>query len=460
MFVLSVGFLMAQGVFTYQAVVVDNEGNLVVDQTVNATVTIQSSAPNLYVQTYDGVQTSLNGLVLLPIGSPDNADFMAIDWKTATIKVQFTPVMGSDVNLPNADYERVAGVPYALQTAGEEELTTDMIAEYYGRATTTMDDMEAIFAALESNENLSEGLIHAFIDTVKNNRLVAKQILLHYLNTGTVDDVQALYDAYDGNDELKDGIKILVRNLIEENRELVYEILRQYALLLTPDEVEDIVDAIPNGVKDRIVVRAANYLKDPQHKTTLIIPVFMDYVANITTDEFDELIQTLQNNGPVFEVMLKHFYGWMDEYFENYFTGGTHVEEVVAAAIESNFYAQCDPEIDLCQLKADLEALNTCFEPSSTEFLFGKDADENLVYTLNYQGTDPSDVQVDVSIDGGTPETILNSAVINPEGNTITITLTPSMIEYIPGSSLQAVITITVDCADAPITAVGFYSED
>ena len=76
------------------------------------------------------------------------------------------------------------------------------------------------------------------------------------------------------------------------------------------------------------------------------------------------------------------------------------------------------------------------------------------------QGTDPSDVQVDVSIDGGTPETILNSAVINPEGNTITITLTPSMIEYIPGSSLQAAITITVDCADAPIIVVGFYSED
>ena len=38
MFVLSVGFLMAQGVFNYQAVAVDVNGNLVPDQDVNAEV--------------------------------------------------------------------------------------------------------------------------------------------------------------------------------------------------------------------------------------------------------------------------------------------------------------------------------------------------------------------------------------------------------------------------------------
>ena len=111
MFVLSVGFLMAQGVFNYQAVAVDVNGNLVPDQDVNAEVIIQSTgAP--YVANFTGLHTSLNGMVVLTLGGPNEPDFQNIDWKNATIKVNFT---ADGINFPIYEAERVAGVPYALQ---------------------------------------------------------------------------------------------------------------------------------------------------------------------------------------------------------------------------------------------------------------------------------------------------------------------------------------------------------
>ena len=475
MFVLSVGFLTAQGVFNYQAVVVDDQGNLVVDQDVNATVTILYLAEThdqaYYVQTINGIHTSLNGLAMLPIGNPDDPSFMAIDWRTAIIQVQFTPVEG-DVTIPQAEYERVAGVPYALQAGGEDMLTTDMIADYYGRATTTMDDMNAILDALEGNEPLADAMKQAFIDTVKNNRQVAKQILLHYLNTGTTDDVQALYDAFDGNNEVKTAVAEIVKQLIQSHRELVYDILRDYALHLTSDEVNDIFNAFPDDVKERIVVRAANYVKDPGHKSTLIIPIFMNYVTNITVAEFDELVDALINNGPVYNVMLNQFNAWMDEYFAHHFTGGSNVEDLIAGTIEEGYYAQCSPNpVDLCQLKADIESLAVCFETEDTEFNFEQLLNGNIFHQIHYTGTtDPTTVTVTVTvIDHENNDNVVSYnpnvqgvATVDPDQNVITVTLNPDAYNYVPGSGyvIQVELSITVGCLEEPVPAVGFYLED
>ncbi len=465
MFVLSVGFLMAQGVFNYQAVVVDDQGNLVVDQDVNAKVTIiylaETHDQAIYVQTINGIHTSLNGLAMLPIGNPDDPSFMAIDWRTATIKVQFTPVEG-DVTIPQAEYERVAGVPYALQAGGDDALTTEMIADYYGRATTTMDDMEAIFAALESNEPLANHMKRAFIDTVKNNRHVAKQILLHYLNTGTTDDVQALYNAFDGNSEVKAAVTQIVKQLIQTHREEVYAILRDYALHLTSAEVNDIFDAFPNDVKQEIVTRAANYVKDPNHKSTLIIPIFMDYVTNITVAEFNELVDALIDNVPVYNVMLNQFNAWMDEYFENHFTGGSNVEEIVSNTIEEGYYAQCEDEpVDLCQLKADIESLAVCFELTTPlQFTFNKLETGEITYTLSYVGTaDPTSVELRVATGNDNPQPVDGGFTIDTDANTITVTLDPDHYDYVPGDTLSAQLIITVSCLEAPVNAWGTYYE-
>ena len=460
MFVLSVGFLMAQGVFNYQAVVVDDQGNLVVDQDVNAKVTILYLAEThdqaYYVQTINGIHTSLNGLAMLPIGNPDDPSFMAIDWRTATIKVQFTPVEG-DVTIPQAEYERVAGVPYALQAGGDDALTTEMIADYYGRATTTMDDMEAIFAALESNEPLATHMKKAFIDTVKNNRHVAKQILLHYLNTGTTDDVQALYNAFDGNSEVKAAVTQIVKQLIQTHREEVYAILRDYALHLTSAEVNDIFDAFPNDVKQEIVTKAADYVKDPNHKSTLIIPIFMDYVTNITVAEFNELVDALIDNVPVYNVMLNQFNAWMDEYFAHHFTGGSNVEDLIAGVLEDGYYAQCTPNpVDLCQLKADIESLlpAACFvtNPSEPEFENNLN-DQKFEAEVAYSGSASiwqAEETMYVSVNGGDEFELSSADYVTLSSGIINVEI-PWSAFNIPGediTSLEVQVDLFATCGD------------
>lgn len=461
MFVLSVGFLMAQDRLTYQAVVEDEQGNLVVDQDMNATVTIRFAGstttynPEIYPET---VHTSLNGMAMLYIFLDDiPAD---VDWKTAEIKVQFSPV-AAGVTVPTAEFEKAAGVPYALQAGGDDALTTEMIADYYSRPTTTMEDMQAIFDALERNEWLSEDLMWAFVDTVIANRQVAKEILLHYLNTGTTDDVQALYNAFDGNSEVKAAVTQIVKQLIQTHREEVYAILRDYALHLTSAEVNDIFDAFPNDVKQEIVARAANYVKDPTHKSTLIIPIFMNYVTNITVDEFDELVDALINNVPVYNVMLNQFNAWMDEYFAHHFTGGSNVEDLIAGTIEEGYYAQCTPNpVDLCQLKEDIESLAVCFEMENTEFSFEKLETGEIVQYLGYHGTaDPTTVTVTVTVNNDVYDN-QNVATIDPNQNVITVMLDPDDYGFVPGDHITVVLTITVGCLETSVQAVGFYSED
>ena len=456
MFVLSVGFLMAQDRLTYQAVVEDEQGNLVVNQDVNATVTIRFAGstttynPEIYPET---IHTSLNGMAMFYIFLDDiPAD---VDWKTAEIKVQFSPV-AAGVTVPTAEFEKAAGVPYALQAGGDDALTTEMIADYYSRPTTTMDDMEAIFAALESNKPLANHMKQAFIDTVKNNRHVAKQILLHYLNTGTTDDVQALYNAFDGNSEVKAAVTQIVKQLIQTHREEVYAILRDYALHLTSAEVNDIFDAFPNDVKQEIVTKAADYVKDPNHKSTLIIPIFMDYVTNITVAEFNELVDALIDNVPVYNVMLNQFNAWMDEYFAHHFTGGSNVEDLIAGVLEDGYYAQCTPNpVDLCQLKADIVSLlpAACFvtNPSEPEFENNLN-DQKFEAEVAYSGS-ASIWQADamyVSVNGGTEFELSPADYVTVSDGTITVEI-PWSAFNISGeeiTSLEVQVDLFATCGD------------
>ena len=457
MFVLSVGFLMAQNRLTYQAVVEDEQGNLVVNQDVNATVTIRFAGstttynPEIYPET---IHTSLNGMAMFYIFLDDIP--ATVDWKTAEIKVQFSPV-AADVTVPTAEFEKAAGVPYALQAGGDDALTTEMIADYYSRPTTTMEDMQAIFDALERNEWLSEDLMWAFVDTVVNNRQVAKEILLHYLNTGTTDDVQALYNAFDGNNEVKAAVAQIVKQLIQTHREEVYAILRDYALHLTSAEVNDIFDAFPNDVKQEIVTRAANYVKDPAHKSTLIIPIFMNYVTNITVAEFNELVDALINNVPVYNVMLNQFNAWMDEYFAHHFTGGSNVEDLIAGVLEDGYYAQCTPNpVDLCQLKADIESLlpTACFvtNPSEPEFVNNLN-DEKFEAEVAYSGS-ASIWQADamyVSVNGGTEFELSPADYVTLSSGIINVEVPWSAFNNISGediTSLEVQIDLFATCGD------------
>lgn len=460
MFVLSVGFLMAQnGVFNYQAVVVDADGNLVVDQDVTADVYVYDATGTVvYQDQFTNVHSSLNAMVVLPIGSNDDPAFAAVDWKTASVKVVFT---AADVTIPDYGTERVPGVPYALQSM-DDELTTEMIVDYYSRATTTMDDMEAIFDALESNpSNLAADWKAAFIDTIINNRDVAKEIVLHYLNTGTADDVQAMFEALSTNDNAMTAIIADVKDLIGESpsdvREIIYDILSDYTRNMTPTDVNDIYTHLSDEVKLKFAQLCVEYLKT--HKASVIMPIAMNYMEKITVGEFDALVNALVDNTPVYEIMHAQFNTWLDEYFASRYSGGNHVKNVVASAIEAGYYEQCTPPVDLCELKENLDALQTCFAlKEGSELSFVKTAPNNYACIVEYVGSDPTNAVVTLEVatlDGTINVTVQTN--VNVPAKKIVMIAGPeqNMPELLPGDYFTPTMTVTVGCSDDPINITG-----
>lgn len=446
MFVLSVGFLAAQGHFAYQAVVVDADGNLVVNQMVTANVTITDGNGVSEQLTFEDIPTSPNGHALLDIVDPGT-----IDWKTANINVQFT---ATGVTIPDYGPERVPGAPYALQTL-DDELTTEMIVDYYSRATTTMDDMEAIFEALENNpSDLAADWKAALIDTIINNRDVAKEIVLHYLNTGTADDVQAMFEALSGNEPAMAAIIEDVKDLIGESpsdvREILYDILSYYTTHMTPTDVNNVYNALPNNVKLKLASLCVGYLED--HKVPVIMPIALEYMEKITVDEFVQLIQALENNAAVYPIMLAQFNAWLDEYFESRFSGGNHVQNVVESTIQDNYYAQCTTPItpeELCELKENLAELNTCFsvpeqfEITKNPYLDGAFNPIQLYYTGTEDPQSATFVVTGQNVDG--EFTFNGDANINVLSKYILIQLNNVPIpELLPGDTFKVTVTITV----------------
>jgi DNA-binding protein Fis len=379
MFVLSVGFLMAQGVFTYQAVVVDNDGNLVANQTVNATVTITYGNPEIQVsQTLDGIQTSRNGLALLPIGG--TPDFQSIDWKTAKIQVDFK--VTSDATVIPGQLEQVPAVPVALQT--NADLTTPMIVEYIKNA--DMDDVRAILAAMEQGTpKLKDTLLATAVDTAKANYELAKQVFLHYVSHATEEDIDTLYKSLMTNQELVNVIDTVLANFVKANKEDVYDVLRAYALQLDGTDVKNIWDTIPGNVKDYIVTEVISYLTTDDTngtaKSQIIIPIIKNYAKTMTNAELKRLIEALEHNTEAYPVMLAQFNKWMDDYFS--------VDSAVKIIIEDRYYV-CNDDVDLCHLRDTLLTLtDTCFKSAQNTFTFPTmaNADGWFVQTFTYTGS-------------------------------------------------------------------------
>lgn len=460
MFVLSVGFLMAQGVFTYQTVVVDNQGKLVVNKPVTATVTITDGQGHTFEQPNLTGTTSNNGLLLLSVGDKTSDAFNNMNWEVASIKVQYT-VNGATVP---TDTSRVAAVPYALQT--DDELTTDMIVEYVKNA--DMDDVRAILDAMDQGapHNLKDTLLATIVDSVKENYKLAKQVFMYYVENATVADIDTLYNALVSNTQVTAALDTILVQFLKDSTEMVYDILRQYALSLTADDVNAIIAAIPpttdnqENVKSRIVNKAFEYLMTPNAKKKLLIPVIMDYAKNAKTSDVDAMIYAIDHNpNGVKTILVNKFNSWMDAYFANHYTGGNNnsfVQTLVNDSMDARYYS-CDTEVDLCQLYSDLQNMTTCFTPGDFYFVYQNVSGvAHYVAEMYYIGTDPtSENDVSVSVYKGTstqPELVTPDVNINYELHKITVDIASSQIfNLIPGESFNAKLSINVSCSQNPI---------
>ncbi|MCQ2270272.1 MAG: hypothetical protein MJZ52_03470 [Bacteroidales bacterium] len=117
-FVLLVGIvagLFAQKL-TYQAVIRDNNQQLVVNTAVKATVTIDFAGDQAdYTTTITDVSTNLHGLLSIEFG---DESLVGRDWTGATIAVKVVNAATSSIVYVNDEPRPVSAVPYALSVDG------------------------------------------------------------------------------------------------------------------------------------------------------------------------------------------------------------------------------------------------------------------------------------------------------------------------------------------------------
>lgn len=367
MFVLSAGCLMAQGVFTYQAVVYDGT-SLVVDQDVTATVTITDAASHSYTQNFESIHTSPNGLAMLPIGEVGNTDFASIDWSTAQIKVVFNNTIGA-----TAAAEQIPAVPYALQS--NAALNTQMVADYIRHA-----DMQAvldILAATEDNvigDNLTlhDAVLAALVDSVKNNYPLVKEIMLSYIDQANADDAAALFTALTGNTNVMNTLASEAQDVIMDpvlgGKEMIYEVLVAYASQLTDDDVQAILNAIPTDARNEAISKALqyflglqiNYADEDIHAAMEEIAKY--YIEHISTTQVTNLINTIEGNESAMSKLEPQLYAWIDEY----------VHKVINEYLNENYYYCEGGAPDLCAVWNQLNntSANNCFIINSNTFNF------------------------------------------------------------------------------------------
>lgn len=339
MFVLSVTCLMAQGVFTYQAVVYSGD-TLVVNQDVNAVVTITDAASNTYTEPEQTVHTSPNGIAVLAVGNDTDDNFKKMDWSTAKISVNFK--VGSSTVMA-ATNEQIPAVPYALKA--ETKITTQMVRDYVQAA--KINDVERIINAM--SPELQEQVLKAIVDTVKDNYPLAKEIFISYLQAADANDAKQLIDSLLANPQylrIMDSLASFLLDTLETNdgKALMLSLVENYVSNVKGAEVEEILGAMPEAVRDTIATRALSVLLgwqitegepghmvlDPDIKNALK-EIAKDYLWHVTFPEVESMVNAVTHNTKAMSVLQPQFDKWMGQYVDS-----------IVKAYMSNAYYYCE----------------------------------------------------------------------------------------------------------------------
>ena len=455
MFVLSAGFLMAQGVFTYQAVVYDAQGDsLVVNKVVNANVTISDGVHPNYEQEISGIQTSKNGLAVLSIGDADNTNFKAIDWSKAKIKVDFTVVGGATIA---GDAEQIPAVPYALNA--DAKITTQMVHDYVVNA--KMDDVDLIVGAMSND--LKDALLDAIVDSMKNNYDLVKDIVLSYMQNADAQDAKQLFDSLVSNTEFADIMdtvaKIALQNLETDNgKALVLDVVNYYAAHLTNSDVNSILNAVPEAVKDTLVNRAVSYLLSVKitgddNKTLLpalkdaLEEIAKDYLRYVTVEEMQRLVSAVEGNAAAMSVLQPQFNNWMNEY----------VDSIVRTYAAERYYQACD--VDLCEVYNSHSG--SCFTVTTEAPSFGISS-PSYTSTVQFTGSQPNIDEALFYYNNGENSISLFevNGSYNVSGNTITVTLPISDADYFAGGNPFFVRIFIGEDGDCPASSFDIVYEE
>jgi len=255
MFAMTAGILSAQTAdlqgptLSYQVVVRDAQNNLVVDSAVKARVTILAPEA-VYTEVITG-RTNNNGMLALTIGLEPAMDvvepiveptsdfvnpFAQIDWSIARIQMEITSPEGTRIM---SYVEDVYAVPYALQSSFL--LTTpqivDYVAEWSGHGS---EDVEAIIAALRSNQPFLTAIRDTVVEYVKNHFDISKQVVRYYMHKVSGDDVREAYNYYETrlNSEVKKAVVNCVKDYLKRHRSMAVELAKYYLRTTNADEID------------------------------------------------------------------------------------------------------------------------------------------------------------------------------------------------------------------------------
>jgi len=152
-FVISIAALsQTPKCFSYQTVVRNNDGSLVIDKQVGIQISILQNGTPVCVEFFTPITNSF-GLVSLEIGSKDPAAFSAIDWSTGTftIKISIDPDGGTNyaemgtsplLSVPFAQHSETAGNVFSGQYTdleGKPDLSKYLTSEVDGDTTNEIE---------------------------------------------------------------------------------------------------------------------------------------------------------------------------------------------------------------------------------------------------------------------------------------------------------------------------------
>ena len=252
MFAMTAGILSAQNTnLSYQVVVRDAQNNLVVDQDVDAYVTVLAPEA-VYSEVIPG-HTNHNGMLSLTIGQepemmdePVNADFPVnpfahIDWSIARIHVD---IQSQEETIMSYE-EPVYAVPYALQSGFL--LTTPQIVDYItAEIGNGQQDVEAIVAALRGNQPFLTAIRDTVVEYVKNHYDISKRVIRHYMHEVSGNDVRHAYNYYERriDSEVKDEILKCVKKYLRRHRSMAMELAKYYLRTTNAAEIDALYEEL------------------------------------------------------------------------------------------------------------------------------------------------------------------------------------------------------------------------
>ncbi len=346
----------------YQAVVrhhdaVNNMDTLFHDQTVDVAISINVAGVPVYQEYHNGVTTTENGLVTIPIGMGEDQmnSILDVDWSEgADIVATFD--LGIDGENPIVVTTPVQAMPYAIQ-ASIGPLTTEMIAEY---SQNVIDDagMTQILDAIRNNPSgLKDGLKQWVIQYMKDHPEIAKEIVREYLAHFDAQNVQEAHDALDNNVQ-RPQLKALLKQILKNNRSFAKEMALWFIETATANDIDRTYQTlmdIPTSAKQAAWDHVINYVTNPANRV-VIYDLGIYFVQNISAEEVGAAYNTLRATNPS---VKNAFRDKLNEYIDLYLQNHPGVANVNEEGVENavNNYLQEHPYI---QIPDNCSDINIC----------------------------------------------------------------------------------------------------